>query len=62
MLLALSADESLSVVRDAIVSGLSSSTQDHAYTSADIVARLDYKQQARSMAIAWTVPIPAEAH
>jgi len=62
MLLALSADESLSAVHDAIVSGLSSSTQDRAYTSADIVARLDYEQQARSMAIARTVPIPAEAH
>jgi len=62
MLLALSADESLSAVHDAIVSGLSSSTTDRAYTSANIVARLDYEQQAHSMAIARTVPVPAEAH
>ena len=52
MLLALSADESLSAVCDAIVSGLSSSTSDRAYTSAEIVAHLDFEQQARSMAIA----------
>jgi len=62
MLLALSADESLFSVRDAIVSGLSSATSDRAYTSANIVDRLDFEQQARSMAIARTVPIPAEAH
>jgi hypothetical protein len=62
MLLALSADDTLSAVRDAIVSGLSTSTSDRAYTSVDIVARLDYEQQARSMAIARTVPVPAEAH
>ncbi|KIK04352.1 hypothetical protein K443DRAFT_4660 [Laccaria amethystina LaAM-08-1] len=59
MLLALSADNSLSSVRDTIVSGLSSSTTDRAYTSAEIVARLDFEQQARSM---HTVPVPAEAH
>ena len=59
MLLALSANESLSSVRDAIVSGLSSSTSDHAYTSAEIVAQLNFEQQARSMC---TVPVPAEAH
>jgi len=59
MLLALSADESLSAIRDAIVSGLSTATKDHAYTSANIVAHLDYKQQAHSMR---TVPVPAEAH
>jgi hypothetical protein len=53
------ADDSLSSVRDAIVSGLSSSTSDRAYTSAEIVARLDFEQQARSMR---TVPVPAEAH
>ncbi|KIJ99112.1 hypothetical protein K443DRAFT_181897, partial [Laccaria amethystina LaAM-08-1] len=62
MLLALSADDSLSAVRDAIVSGLSGSTKDHAYTSSHIIARLDYEQQARSMAIARTVPVPSEAH
>ena len=61
MLVALSADESLSSVRDAIVSGLSSSHKDRAYTSADIVARLDYEQQARSIS-GKTVPVPAEAH
>jgi len=59
MLLALSADESLSSVHDAIVLGLSSSTLDHTYTSAEIVAQLDFEQQAHSMC---TVPVPAEAH
>jgi len=59
MLLALSADESLSSVHDAIVSGLSSSTSDRTYTSAEIVARLDFEQQARSV---HTVPVLAEAH
>ena len=62
MLLALSADESLFSVRDAIVSGLSSATSDHTYTSANIVDCLDFEQQACSMAITQTVPIPAEAH
>jgi hypothetical protein len=62
MLLALSADEPLSDVCNAIVSGLSTATKDRTYTSADIVACLDYEQQARSMAIARTVPVPAEAH
>jgi hypothetical protein len=62
MLLALSADDSLSPVRDSIVTGLSSATVDHAYMSAHIVDRLDYEQQARSMAIARTVLVPAEAH
>ena len=60
MLLALSADDSLSVVHDAIVSGLSSSTSDRAST--EIVAHLNFEQQAHSMAIAHTVPVPAEAH
>ena len=59
MLLALSADESLSSVHDAIVLGVSSSTLDHAYTSAEIVARLDFEEQAHSMC---TVPVQAEAH
>jgi len=62
MLLALSSDDSLTGIRDAIVSGLSSSSADRAYTSADIIARLDYKQQARSMSTAKTVLVPAEAH
>lgn len=62
MLLALSADESLSPVRDSIVTGLSSATADRAYTSAHIVDCLDYEQQARSMATARSVPVPAEAH
>ena len=62
MLLALSADDSLSAVCDAIVSGLSSSTEDCTYTSAEIIAHLDYEQQARSMATARTVLVPAEAH
>ena len=62
MLLGLSSDPSLSAVRDSIISGLSSATPDRPYTSADIVTRLDYEQQARSMAIAQTVPVPAEAH
>ena len=62
MLLALSADPSLSAVRDAIITGLSTSTADRPFTSEDIVARLDYEQQARSMATARTVATPAEAH
>jgi len=62
MLLALSSDDSLTGVRDAIVSGLSSSSADRAYTSADIIARLDYEQQAHSMSTAKTVLVPAEAH
>jgi len=62
MLLALSADESLSSVHDAIVSGLLTATSDCAYTSANIVDCLDYEQQAHSMAITQTVPILAEAH
>jgi len=62
MLLALSADDSLSAVHDTIVSGLSTLTSDHTYTLADIVAHLDYEQQAHSMTVARTVSVPAEAH
>ena len=62
MLLGLSSDPSLSAVRDSIISGLSSATPECPYTSADIVTRLDYEQQAHSMAIAQTVLVPAEAH
>ena len=54
--------EYFSVVCDSILSGLSPATPDHAYTLADIIAYLDYEQQAHSMALAQTVPIPAEAH
>ena len=62
MLVALSSDKSLSSVCDSIVSGLSSSQKDRAYTSTDIIARLDYEQQSRALAAAKTVPVPAEAH
>ena len=62
MLLSLSAAPSLLAVHDMIVTGLSTSTPDHPYTSVDIVAHLDYKQQACSMATAQTVTTPAEAH
>ena len=62
MLLGLSADDSFSAVRDSIISGLSSATSEHAYTLADIVAHLNYEQQAQSMALVRTVPVPSEAH
>jgi len=62
MLLALSSDDSLTGIHDTIVSGLSSSSTDRAYTSADIIARLDYEQQARSMSMAKSVLVPTEAH
>ena len=62
MLLALSTDPSLSAIRNAIITGLSTSTPDRPFTSEDIVARLDYEQQTHSMATARTVATPAEAH
>ena len=62
MLLGLSADNSFSAVCNSIISGLSLATSECAYTSANIITRLDYEQQARSMALARTVPVPSEAH
>ena len=62
MLLPLSVDPSLSAVHDVIVTGLSTSTPDHPYTSEDIITCLSYEQQAHSMATTRTVATPAEAH
>ena len=62
MLLGLSADDSFSAVRNSIISGLSLATSECAYTSANIIACLNYEQQAQSMALARTVPVPSEAH